>query len=55
MPLEVITCMRLVAETEVVNSSHSARPSPVDSRSESMAIGVREPSVDERIVVLLKQ
>ena len=55
MRLEVMTCTRRSAETAALNSSQSAKPSPVDSRSERMAIGVREPSVDQRIVVPLKQ
>ena len=47
MRVEVITCMRLSAETASVISSHRCRPSPVDSRSSRMAIGVREPSIDQ--------
>ena len=54
MRLEVMTCTRRSAETAALGSSQSAKPSPVDSRSERLAIGVREPSVDQRIVVPLK-
>ena len=54
MLLEVMTCIRLVTVTALVNSSHNPRPSPVDCRSSRTAIGVREPSADQRVVMPLK-
>ena len=54
MLLEVTTCVRLVTVTALVNSSHNPRPSPLDCRSSRTAIGVREPSADQRVVMLLQ-
>jgi hypothetical protein len=55
MPVDVRTWRRLVADAVVVNSCLRSKSPPVDSRSERMAIGVLEPSDDQRIVVPLKK